>query len=41
MKDSIGKFIPKDTCLSLFQGLGRILYKKGFNMMQTCFYLEN
>ncbi len=30
MKSSIGTVIPKDTCLSLFQGLGRILYKKGF-----------
>jgi hypothetical protein len=24
--------IPKDTCLSLFQGLGRILYKKGISI---------
>ncbi|CAF0873379.1 unnamed protein product [Rotaria sordida] len=28
VKFSIGKFNSKDTCLSLFQGLGRILYKK-------------
>ncbi len=28
MKSSIGTVKSKDTCLSLFQGLGRILYKK-------------
>ncbi|CAF3210738.1 unnamed protein product [Rotaria socialis] len=28
LKVSIGKLNSKDTCLSLFQGLGRILYKK-------------
>ncbi|CAF3507401.1 unnamed protein product [Adineta steineri] len=27
-KSSVLTVIPKDTCLSLFQGLGRILYKK-------------
>ncbi len=28
VKSSIGTVKSKDTCLSLFQGLGRILYKK-------------
>ncbi len=40
VKSSIATANSKDTCLSLFQGLGRILYKKGLEFLKKQFCLK-